>query len=232
MKIINKERSLVIACDFEYERLPEFVDTISNINVVGGLKFGAGSGRKGWENWVNEARKYTNKVIIYDHEKAGTNTPHTAKAFMRDVKASGFDAVIIYPLAGFSTAEAYIDSAFEESLGVIVGGRMTHNSFLLRHRGYISDESSYTIYRRAMDQGVNNFAVPGNQLSVLSKVKKMAIHKRVENPVYFPIGIGSQGGNLGDVNTVIRGSMHPIIGRDIIDASDSVKAIHDFASQL
>ncbi len=62
------------------------------------------------------ARKHTDKPIIYDHQKAGTDIPDTGRNFARVVKKAGVDTVIFFPQAGPETARAWIYHALDRKL--------------------------------------------------------------------------------------------------------------------
>ena len=130
MVIINRDRSVIPACDVGLDLFERIVKETGGIEGIGGFKIPAHSGRKGWETWIAIARNHTDKPLIYDHQKAGTDIPDTGKRFMQEVKEAGFDAVILFPQAGPATEYEWILAAQEAGLGVIVGGEMTHPRYL------------------------------------------------------------------------------------------------------
>lgn len=107
-KIIERDKSVIPACDVEtLEQFRELVKQTDDVDGIGGYKIGFGLGlRYSLPRIVEVARKYTNKPIIYDHQKAGTDIPDTGKDFAKLNKNSGIDAVIFFPQAGPETERA------------------------------------------------------------------------------------------------------------------------------
>ena len=100
--VVSAERSIIPACDMsdikEFERL---VQETSKVEGIGGYKIGFELGLlHGLPKVVEVARKHTDKPLIYDHQKAGTDIPDTGKKFMQTLKTSGIDSVILFPQSG------------------------------------------------------------------------------------------------------------------------------------
>ncbi len=232
-KIINRNKSIMIACDVP--TLEEFADLVKQTNDVEGI----GSYKVGFElglayglpRVVELARKYTTKPIIYDHQKAGTDIPDTGKNFARVCKSAGLDAIILFPQAGPETERAWIYHALNEGLNVIVGGRMTHKTYAKSEGGYITDEGAIEIYKIAAQAGVNNFVVPGNKPEVIKEIK-LLIEAEGINPILYAPGFVAQGGKISDAAKVAGDSWHGIVGRGIYGSSDKRLASREHVSQL
>lgn len=214
--IMKKDKGIIIACDISYEHYHKLL-LYTKIDQVSGYKIGFLGLCEGLRKVVEFTKNYfPDKIIIYDHQKAGTDIPHTANHFMRILKDSSIDAVILYPLAGKETQKAWVLSALDKDLGVIVGGLMTHSGFLRSEGGYIADEAIKEIYMNAVDLGVNNFILPASK-NRIDQSKRLVdlIKKEVKNPMFYFVGIGAQGGELVDIKSMNLDRYHIIIGRDI-----------------
>src|SRR3989338_4529684 len=154
------------------EQFETLVQQTGDIDGIGAykLRFELGLGY-GLPKVVETARKHTNKPLIYDHQKAGTDIPDTGKNFAKVVKKSGIDTVIFFPQAGPETERAWIYHALDQGLKVIVGGRMTHPAYAVSEGGFITDEGALDMYRIAARAGINNFVVPGNKPEIIEQVK-------------------------------------------------------------
>src|SRR3989338_8468844 len=110
-RIIQRDRSIIPACDVELNKFEQIVQQTHDIDYVGGTKI-----------------------------------PDTADFFMQQLSKAGFNAVILFPLAGIVTEKTCVLSAQQHGLGVIVGGMMTHKGFLRSDNGWISDDKVVDIY--------------------------------------------------------------------------------------
>src|SRR3989304_3889003 len=125
VKIIQRERSIIPACDVQLDLYERIVKDTTNVDGVGAYKVGFELGLSyGLSRVVELTRKYNNKPIIYDHQKAGTDIPDTGKNFAGTMKNAGISAVILFPQSGPETQRAWTESAMEKGLVVIVGGLM------------------------------------------------------------------------------------------------------------
>jgi len=232
-KIIGRDRSVIPACDVEtLEQFEELVRQTADVEGIGGYKIGfeLGSGF-GIPAVVAAARKYTNKPIIYDHQKAGTDIPDTGKNYAKLMKRSGVDAIILFPQAGPETERAWIYHALDKGLKVIVGGRMTHPAYSVSEGGFITDEGALEMYRIAARAGVNNFVVPGNKPEVIKQVRDLVEAEGV-SPVFYAPGFIAQGGKIADAAGVAGDRFHGIVGRGVYQAKDMHAAAIEHTSQL
>lgn len=233
LTFIKRPRGIIPACDVPLAKFEEVVKETRDIEGIVGYKIPATSGRVGWETWVKRARRYTRKPLIYDQQKAGTDIPDIAKDFMKEVKAAGFDAVILFPESGPTTQWECIHSAFEQDLDIIAGGEMTHPRFKASEGGYINDEALSRMYLIAAKAGVNNFVMPGN------KPERMRMYKsEIESAIrgikmsIFSPGLVAQGGKISEAAKVAGDSWYGIVGRGIYEAPDIKAAALEYASQL
>ena len=231
--IINRDRSVIPACDVEtLEQFEELVKTTADVDGIGGYKFGFELGLGfGLPAVVAIARKYTDKPIIYDHQKAGTDIPDTGKNFARVVKKSGVDTVIFFPQAGPETERAWIYHALDNGLKVIVGGRMTHPAYTVSEGGFITDEGALEMYRIAARVGVKDFVVPGNKPEAIRQIRELVESEGV-SPVFYAPGFIAQGGKIEDAANVAGDRFHGIVGRGIYQAKDKRAAAIEHTSQL
>ncbi len=233
-KKLIEGRTVIPACDVPFEDFEAIVEATADNPRIGGYKIPAHAGRKGWERWVEAARKHTDKPLIYDHQKAGTDIPDTAGQFMRDLKASGMDAVILFPQSGPRTQVAWTGEAIQQGLTVFVGGEMTHPKFMKSAGGYIADEAPDEIYVRAARQGVNHFIVPGNKPKRIEHYRKLVMDEGVD-PVFASPGLVAQGGSISEATKVAGDNWHGIVGRALTDKlveKDRVEAIRAAAKEL
>lgn len=222
--IIGIDRSIIPACDVDKEKYEEIIRETHDIPQVGGYKISATLGLSvGLPTIVDIARQYTNKALIYDHQKAGTDIPDTGKAFMAILKDCGIDAVILFPLSGPATQTAWIQSAQQIKLPVIVGGYMTHERFVVSEGGYIDDTAIEKMYSNAAFHGVTDYVVPGNKPEVIQKIRSLLALNKIDSIFYAP-GFISQGGSISEAARVAGPRWHAIIGRAIYEAKDLRKA--------
>jgi orotidine-5'-phosphate decarboxylase len=232
-KIIGRDRSVIPACDVKtLEQFEELVKQTSDVDGIEAYKIGFGLGlRYGLPKVVETARRHTDKPLIYDHQKAGTDIPDTGKDFAELNKEAGIDAVIFFPQAGPETERAWIYHALDNGLKVIVGGRMTHPAYSVSEGGFITDEGALDMYRIAARAGVNNFVVPGNKPEVIKQVKELVEAEGV-SPVFYAPGFIAQGGKIEAAAKVAGDRFHGIVGRGIYQAKDMHAAAAEHTSQL
>ena len=231
--VINRNRSVIPACDVtDIDRFEELVKQTADLDGIGGYKLGFTLGLKyGLPKVAEVARKYTDKPLIYDHQKAGTDIPDTGKDFAKVTKESGIDTVILFPQAGPETERAWIYHALDNGLNVIVGGRMTHPAYSVSEGGFITDEGALEIYRIAARSGVNNFVVPGNKPDVIKQVRELVEAEGI-NPVFYAPGFIAQGGSISDAAKVAGERFHGIVGRGIYTVKEMRAAAIEYTSQL
>ncbi|MBU4298456.1 orotidine 5'-phosphate decarboxylase [Patescibacteria group bacterium] len=231
-KIIKREKSVIVACDVSLELYEKIVKETKDIEGIGGYKVGFMLGLNyGLPKIVELTRKYTEKPIIYDHQKAGTDIPDTGKEFARVCKEAGIDAIILFPQAGPETEKAWIEAAKKEGLGVIVGGSMTHPKYKRSEGGYIADEAILEIYLLAAEMGITDFVVPGNKPEEIKRIKEV-LEKRGTKSTFYAPGFIAQGGQITEAAKVAGNNWHAIIGRGIYQAENIKKAALEYTSKL
>ncbi len=232
MSIINRDKSIVIACDVNLEKFEEIVRETADISAIGAYKIGFGLAlANGLPKVVEVCKRYSAKPIIYDHQKAGTDIPDTGKLFATTCKNAGVDAVILMCQSGPETENAWIKACQAEKLGVIVGGLMTHPKYLRSEGGFIADEAVEEVYSIAADLGVTEFVVPGNKPDKIKEIKTLLESKGVD-PVFHAPGFISQGGDVTEAAAAAGNKWHAIIGRAIYEAQDVRKAALELTKKL
>jgi orotidine-5'-phosphate decarboxylase len=212
--------SIIPACDSDFDRYEDVIRATHDLERVSAYKLGASLClRHGLDRVVIAAREFTNKPLIYDHQKAGTDIPETAHRFMETIKSCGIDAVILFPLAGPETQTAWIASAQAVGLSVIVGGYMTHSQFTTSEGGYILPEAIDRIYTLAATNGVSDFVVPGNKPDVIRRLRSFLPTYQAEFAFFAP-GFIRQGGKLSEAARVAGPRWHAIVGRALYESSD------------
>lgn len=237
-QIIERDRSIIPACDFHPEIFKNLLVATKDIDAVGAYKIGGCTLnlRLGLERIVQIARSYTDKPLIYDHQKAATDIPALGKVFMEGCKGAGIDAVILFPQSGPATLEAWVKAAQEQELGVIVGGLMTHERYKRSEGGYIADEAILEIYRTAAQLGVQNFVVPGNKPGEIRKIKQ-EIEREPIAPTFYAPGFVEQKGKISEAAKVSGSRWHAIVGRGIywnkqVNIDNTMEEMREAAEQL
>ena len=232
MGLIKRKKSIIIACDVDDVRLlRKIVETTCKIEGVGGYKIGFSLGLSyGLPKVVEIVRKYSDKPIIYDHQKAGTDIPEMGEKFAKVCENAGVDAIILFPQSGPETEKAWIEAAKKEGLGVIVGGLMTHRKYTDEEGGWIRKDKILEIYLLAADLGVTDFVVPGNRPDDIKRIKE-ALEERGTSPVFYAPGFIAQGGKISEA-AKIAGNWHAIVGRGIYQAKDIEAATKEIVSQI
>ncbi len=232
-KIIAQDKSVIPACDISnLDAFEKLVKDTADIPGIGGYKIGFELGlTHSLGKIVETARKYTNKTLIYDHQKAGTDIPDTGRNFAEVMKKAGVDAVILFPQAGPETERAWIYHALDNGLKVIVGGRMTHPAYAVSEGGFITDEGAEEMYKIAARAGVQDFVVPGNKIEVIKKIKDIVMAEGV-TPIFYSPGFAAQGGKIPDAVQVAGDNYHAIVGRAILQAQNYKEAAEKQAKDL
>jgi orotidine-5'-phosphate decarboxylase len=210
-RVIERERSIVPACDVDIYTFARIVEGTGDLETIGGYKLGpALTGRPGYDAVVEVARGHTSKPLIFDPQKWATDIPDTASKLLEPVKASGIDAVILFPQSGPVTEFEWIRAAQELGLGVIVGGEMTHPGYregdeiggkkdyvsIFREQlgmelptGFIRRDAPDAIYEIAARMGITDFVVPGNKPTQIAHYKALIEGAGVEDPAFYSPGL-------------------------------------------
>lgn len=233
MPIIKISRSVIPACDVaSIKQFEKIVKETAEIEKIGAYKVGFELGLQfGLPKIVKATRKHTDKPIIYDHQKAGTDIPDTGKNFAETCKKAGVDAVIFFPQSGPETEKSWIQAAQNAGLGVIVGGEMTHKAYLEGDTGFIMNSAPARMYEIAAELGVKDFVVPGNKPEKIEFYKKILEAKGIK-PTFYSPGLVAQGGKISDSAKAAGENWHAIIGRGIYQAENIKQAALEFVKEL
>ncbi|HLC54344.1 MAG TPA: orotidine 5'-phosphate decarboxylase / HUMPS family protein [Candidatus Nanoarchaeia archaeon] len=234
-RIITSDRSVIPACDIDNsDQFISLLNATKDNPDIGGYKIGFELGLTfGLPNVVQKIRALTDKPVIYDHQKAGTDIPDTGRNFARTMKRAGVDAVIFFPQAGPETERAWIYHARDNGLKVIVGGWMTHPAYAESEGGFLRDEGILDMYRIAARAGVTNFVVPGTKPDVIKRIREAIVAEGISNPILYGPGLGiGQGGDTKAAREAAGAYFHAIVGRGITGAEDMRTAALEHTSQL
>jgi orotidine-5'-phosphate decarboxylase len=233
--IIKIERCVVPACDVgSLEEIDMLALATAENPKIGGYKIGVSLLDRGLCAVVERIRNHTDKPIIYDHQKAGTDIPEeTPDRFMDAMVRAGVNAVILFPQAGPVSQYEWTKAAQDRALGVIVGGEMTHPRYLegdfsnskVNHyskiffdligrdiTGYIRSAAPGFIYELAAAMVVTNFVMPGNKPGRIAYYKELIAPKVPEPRIWSP-GLVTQGGDISEGATAAGTYFRAIVGR-------------------
>lgn len=231
-RLIPSDRSVIIACDVDVGRFEDIVRQTCNFEEIGSYKIGAALALSvGLKEIVKIARRYTTKPLIYDHQKASTDIPDTAEEFVKVIKDSGIEALILFPLSGPETQATWINAAHNVGLWVLSGGLMTHPKFLSNEGGYIKEDAVKDMYIRASHHHVRDYIVPGNKPDKIGEIRKWLMDQKVD-PIFYIPGLISQGGIIAEAAKAAGHKWHAIVGRAIYGATDIQDATRAVISQL
>ena len=216
--LIKRKRGIIIACDvYKLEELKQLVNATDEFQEVCAYKIGFTLGLTyGLPAVVNTIRKYSDKPIIYDHQKAATDIPDTSENFMNVCADAKVDSVILFPFTGKQTEKVWIAAAKQRDLQVIVGGSMTHKGF----EDYFRQEAIIEIYKNAIKEGVTDFVVPSTKPELTRTIVEVVKNEGVQTPQFYSPGIGKQGGNLVELHRATKGNWYAIIGQTIYRSSN------------
>jgi orotidine-5'-phosphate decarboxylase len=231
--IKNYERSIIVSCDVKnINDLLNLVTQTCDVDGIGGYKIGSIlTMRYGIDKLVETIREFTDKPIIYDHQKAMTDIPDLADDFVSTVKELGVDALIGFPQSGPLTEEAWIKACTYHNLEVIIGGEMTHPKYKRSEGGYLADEALDEIYLLAARLGVNNFVVPGT-LPARVKHYREIMEPIVKDLTFYSPGFIAQGGVITEIAEVAGRKWHAIVGRAIYTAKNIKAAAEEMTKNL
>ncbi len=233
MTLIPRDRSIVIACDvLEIGSLERLVASTHSVPAVGGYKLGFSLAlRYGLPGLVALIRKYTQKPVIYDHQKGGTDVPHTGPLFAKTMSSAGIDYAILFPFSSPSTEEAWIRALQDEGVTPVVGAMMTTHDFMAESGGFFSRGVVSRIFHIASGLGVDQFVLPANKPEQTLELRR-EIESMVSDPVFFLPGVGAQGGEISKLLSVMGRRWHGIVGRAIYDSADPGSAASRLGGEL
>ncbi len=235
MALIKEAPSVVPACDVDtLEQLEQLVRATRDVQGIGGYKIGSILVmRYGLGPVIRSIRSFSNRPIIYDHQKGGTDIPSLGYKFMTALAEYQVDAVILSPLGGAETARTWIVQAARAGLTVLVGGHMTQPNFLKSEGGFVDDEAPEKIFALAAELGVRDFVVPGNKPAPVAYYRKfLAEHFGNERFDLCAPGFISQGGEITETARQAGRFWHAIVGRAIYKGSSPRLAAEKMVQQI
>lgn len=217
--ILPSGKSLIVAMDVDGAWFYDLMAALELVESIGAVKFGFFQSNTGLESCVELARCTLGDVpIIYEHQRIGSGIDEASSKFAKTLRRAGVDAVIIYPFTGPKVQANWIKSLQDEGLGVLVGGVMTHDNFLVSEGGYVADEAVLRIYSLAVELGIAHFLVPGNKLPWVQRIKALLDHELgPERYVLCGNGFIRQGGDLMACLELVGNKLHAIIGSAIYE---------------
>jgi orotidine-5'-phosphate decarboxylase len=233
--LIDLPRSIIPACDVpDLDMFERIVKETSDVDGIGAYKVGLELVIPfGFIEVVRRAREYTDKPIIYDHQKGGNDIPQLGSKFMQTIIKSGADSAILFPFSSPVTQSEWTKALHESGLNVIVGGEMTHEQFLESQGGYIADSAPERIYKLGAAMGVRDFVVPGTKTESVDKYRTLLEGLLGEgNFTLYAPGFVAQGGNITDAGRVAGRNWHAIVGTAIYTAPDIKAAAQQLVSQI
>ncbi|MDI9644540.1 MAG: orotidine 5'-phosphate decarboxylase [Candidatus Verstraetearchaeota archaeon] len=230
---IPRDKSIVIACDVpDIGSLEKLVESTHSVDGVGAYKIGFSLGlRHGLPSIVSAIRRHTQKPVIYDHQKGGTDVPHTAELFAELMASSGIDYAILFPFSSPSTEEEWIRALQREGVVPVVGALMTTKDFLSEFGGFFTRSVVSRIFRIACGLGVDHYVLPGNKPEEAMELRMM-IETHIHEPVFFLPGVGAQGGEVARLRAVMGRRWHCIVGRSVYASTDPAASASRLASEL
>ena len=237
--LIEREKSIIPACDVRsLEVLQKIVATTCSVEGIGGYKVGITLAlRFGLPCVVSAIREFTDKPVIYDHQKAGNDIPDLGLEFAEIMVEAGVDAAILFPFAGPVTLTDWHSALSGSEVTVMVGGRMTHKAAVEEEGGWVA--KWFQIYDEALKLGVTDLVVPGNKMEVVEYVLGLCSDYGGgrneagcdQHTLYAP-GFVAQGGSISEAAKVAGSRWHAIVGRGITKADDYHEAALELTQQL
>jgi len=228
--MVEKEYRIIPALDVtDLDAALRLVCRTAGRKSVYGYKLGFSLGLvHGLPETVRRIREWTEKPLIYDHQKAATDIPDTGALFGDVMKKAGITEVILFPHTGPRTLEAWVRAMQERELKTIVGAVMTHPAYLVSEGGFIADEAAAAIYRQAAGLGVAAFVTPLTKPDVVAKLAA-EVPFTAGQEFYSP-GFGAQGGDPGKFPALKKHYL--IMGRALMGAADPAKKLADVEEKL
>ncbi len=225
------KHGVIVSCDVKtIEELRNLVRETCSVKGVVGYKIGFILGLNfGLRNVVLEIKDIAGMPVIYDHQKAGTDIPQMGTEFAAVMKQAGADSAIIFPQAGPKTQEAFIKALIEHGIVPMVGGEMSHEGYLAKDGGYMSDDAPQRMYTNGSDAGAEFFVVPGNKPDSIKKYSELLSKG---NPKFCMPGIGRQGGGIEAAFRACSGfPAYAIVGASIYKAAGINAAAKQFCAE-
>lgn len=230
----SRDRKIVLAADVPtLEELRRLTALGKSVNSVVGIKVGfALALRFGLAEVVRVIREESDLPVIYDHQKGGTDIPQMGPVFAETCRKAGLQSIILFPLSGPRSLEAFVSAAWKCDLNPIIGCFMTHAAYVESEGGFISNDGPRRILESAVDMGVTNFVLPGTKPHVIKEMSRGVLSGIKPTNIMMP-GIGTQGGSIPSSFEAAEGHHRiAIIGSAIYGSPDARAQLENFASQV
>ena len=226
---------LVPALDLEtLDDLKRVVDATCDIDEVIEYKLGMHAVLHiGLFNAVKAIREFTEKPVIYDHQKAGADMPDSAGGFVRICEQTGISGLILYPVAGPTAVREFVTHSLNAGLDPVVGGHIPVPDYAISGGGYLADDTVDRIMSLAAGLGATHFVLPANEPENIQRRSEWLLTHVIE-PVLYVTGIGPLGGSITESFQAAQGiaTRRAIIGRRICAADDPHGATQTLADEM
>jgi len=235
--LFDRRRGIVPSCDVPtLNELSSLVEETAALKCIVGYKIGMILAlRYGLPSVAEVIRRWTDKPIIYDHQKFGGDIPDIVSGdVLAGLAEAGVTAAIIFPHGGIETLRAAVQGCVREDLVPVVGGQMTHAGYVVREGGYIADDAPERMYLDAAHTGaVRYFVVPGTKPEWLGAYSSL-VASVVAKPGFLLPGIGKgQGGDIVEAFRILEPyDSYAIVGRGIYAESDKPAAVERLWSSV
>ena len=239
--ILEKPRSIVIACDLGLDAFGKVLRETHAIDGVGAYQIPAVlSERHGLPILTNLARE-TGKKLIYEGN-LGSGRPEDAERYADLLEYSGIDAVTLFPISGMEVGKAWMKAFRERGIGIIVRGLPTYPGYTVPEGGYVESNAWRSIYDEAVKEGITDLQIPRNRPDDITSIKENI--EALEEPEvrgvcagkkiiidWYPTGFGKQGGKIENIRDIGE-RVHPVVGGLITETRDHRGAANRFIELL
>ncbi|MCK4635058.1 MAG: orotidine 5'-phosphate decarboxylase [Candidatus Aenigmarchaeota archaeon] len=261
-RVIEMERSVIPACDVPFDKFEEIVEATADVEKICAYKVGFTLGYlESLPKVTKLVRDKTDKIVIFDHQKAATDITFTAKQFMDVMEKAEVDAVILDPQSGPAVQYDWTKEAQSRNLGVIIVTEMTHPRYLDGDFRQLTNKKGELVrdytkifkeelgidrdipgYQRkgsvrdkieiAARMGIQDYVMPGNKPDKIKLFKEWLAEFGVKDPGVYSPGLIRQGGNINEGAEAAGNRFHGIVGTAIYTAENIREAATGLTSQI